>query len=332
MRTMVKAFGLGIALSIFISGAASAADKLNFTLDWVINAPHAYFVSGEKLGIYKKHGIDVDIRRGFGSSDTIKKVGAGQADFGMADTGSLIVAREKEVKAKELGVFYARAPYELHCLKSSGIRTPKDLEGKTMGTNKGTSVYTLFPAFAAASGVNLSKVKWTFMQPSAIVPSMVAGKVDCAFDYANIYPIAANAAEKAGKGEVTILAYADHGVDIYSNGLITQDERIAKNSDQVRRFTQATFESVAWVLKNPEKGQKFLLEHSPSMNPKNVKEGLEISFKLLLTDEAKKHGIGYMSKEKITLTRDVITKYMGLKKVIPIEDIYTMKFLPKIMP
>lgn len=332
MRHLLRATGLFVALSFLMSASALAGEKLNFTLDWVINAPHSYFISAKKLGYYKKAGLDVEIRRGFGSSDTIKRVGTGEADFGMADTGSLIVARARGIKAMELGVFYARAPYEVLCLDSKGIRKPKDIEGHTIGTNKGTAVWTLWPAFVNAAGIDNSKVKWIFMQPGSIVPSLIAKRVDCAFIYSNIYPIANNAGIKAGIGKLNRLAYADNGVDIYSNGLITQDKRIKDNPDQVRKMTRATFEGVAFVVKNPEQGAKYLMESQPSLNPKNVKEGLEISLEQLLTPEARKMGIGYMGKEKMTRTRDIITKFMKLKEVIPIDDIYTMKFLPKLLP
>ena len=53
---------------------------------------------------------------------------------------------------------------------------------------------------------------------------------------------------------------------------------------------------------------------------------------MLLTDETEKYGIGWMSREKVKRTRDLTTKYMKLKTVVPIDDIYTMKFLPKLFP
>ncbi len=332
MKTLAKLVGLSVFLSLLFSGPALAAKKVNFTMDWIIYSAHAFALAADKLGYYKEAGLNIGIRRGFGSTDTIKKVGVGQADFGMADTGSLIVARTKGVKAKELGVLYARAPYELACLKKRGIHKPKDIEGKIMGTNIGTSVYTLFPAFARASGVDQSKVKWAFIQPSAIIPSLVSGKIDCAFVYANNRPIAVNNVRKAGQGDITVLAYADHGVDIYANGLITQDERIANNPDQVRRFVEASFKGVAWVVENPKKGLQITLDRFPSLNRQNNLEGLRVSLDLLLTDETTKHGIGWMSREKVTRTRDLTTKYMKLKTIVPIDDIYTMKFLPKLFP
>ncbi len=332
MRYLLKVAGLFVVLSFLMTGSAPAAKKLNFTMDWIIYSAHTFAIAADKLGYYKEAGLNISIRRGFGSTDTIKKVGVGQADFGMADTGSLIVARTKGVKAKELGVLYARAPYELACLKKRGIEKPKDIEGKIMGTNIGTSVYTLFPAFARASGVDQSKVKWAFIQPSAIIPSLVAGKIDCAFVYANNRPIAVNNVRKAGQGEITVLAYADHGVDIYANGLITQDERIANNPDQVRRFVEASFKGVAWVVENPKKGLQIVLDRFPSLNRQNNLEGLRVSLDLLLTDETEKYGIGWMSREKVKRTRDLTTKYMKLKTVVPIDDIYTMKFLPKLFP
>jgi len=317
---------------IFLSGPAVGATKLNFTMDWVIYAPHAYFYAAIDNGYYKKAGLDVRIHRGFGSSDTIKKVGAKATDYGLADTGSLVIARTKGVKAKELGVAYARSPYEMVCLQSSGIKKAKDLVGKRLGTNQGTAVYTLFPAFAKGAGLDKSKVKWVFIQPAHIIPSLLGGKIDCAFVYANNRPIAINTVKKAKKGPTTVLAYADYGVNIYANGIITQDERIANNSAQVKKMVNASFRGIHWVVENPKKALDRILERFPALNRQNNKEALSVSLDLLLDADAKKHGIGFMTREKVKRTRDLMTTYMKLKTVVPLDDIYDMRFLPKLFP
>ena len=59
---------------------------------------------------------------------------------------------------------------------------------------------------------------------------------------------------------------------------------------------------------------------------------MRVSLDLLLTEETKKHGVGWISREKVTRTRDLTSKYMKLKTIVPIDDIYTMKFLPKLFP
>jgi hypothetical protein len=52
----------------------------------------------------------------------------------------------------------------------------------------------------------------------------------------------------------------------------------------------------------------------------------------MLTPTAYEKGLGYIRHDKMTLTRDLLTKYMNLKTVVPVEDLYTNDFLPGIKP
>ncbi len=51
----------------------------------------------------------------------------------------------------------------------------------------------------------------------------------------------------------------------------------------------------------------------------------------LLTPTAQKLGIGHMTREKMETTRDLITPYEKLPVRVPVEDLYTNEFLPKII-
>ena len=61
-------------------------------------------------GIFEKHGIDLKIQAGQGSSKTVQAAGAGQTDFGWADTPAVLSNIDKGVKVKSLGVFLQTTP------------------------------------------------------------------------------------------------------------------------------------------------------------------------------------------------------------------------------
>ena len=73
------------------TGQAAAAGE-PFLLDWIIYGKHAPFFTAQDKGFFKKAGLDVAYKRGFGSGDTIKKVGAKAARLGFADASSLVSA------------------------------------------------------------------------------------------------------------------------------------------------------------------------------------------------------------------------------------------------
>ena len=91
MRNFLIAFAFVLAAFSFYP-ATPSAETVGVTLDWVINGRHAPYSVALEKGYWKMAGLDVDIPRGFGSSDTVKQIAAGSSDFGFADPGFLVVA------------------------------------------------------------------------------------------------------------------------------------------------------------------------------------------------------------------------------------------------
>lgn len=318
-------------LLVGLSAVSWGADKALFSLDWVIQGFHApYFVALEK-GYYKRNGLDVGIQRGFGSADTLKRVGAGSSAFGFADSASLVAARSQGTQVKELAVIYDRSMFAIYSLEGSGIRKPKDLEGKTIADSGSGGVYVVFPAFAAKNGVDAGKVKWQIMAPPLILSSLLAGKADAAAFYAVSGPVVSRKAAEIGKKAVP-LYYSDWGIDVYSNGLVARDALIRDNPDLAKRFVDATMRAAAWSVENPSEAVGLFSKLHPDLDKSLSRDAWAVAMDHLLTNTAKKHGIGYMTRDKMTFTRDLMTKYMKLKQVVPVEDLYTNQFLPKLFP
>ena len=61
-------------ISLLTSATSFAADKVKLRLNWMYYGSHAGFALGFVDGIYEKHGIDIDIRSGNGSSSAHRLV------------------------------------------------------------------------------------------------------------------------------------------------------------------------------------------------------------------------------------------------------------------
>src|SRR5262249_1698588 len=91
------AAGALIASAILLCpGAAKALDNVTLITDFGYNGRHAYFFNVLDRGYYRDAGLEVKIVRGQGSVDAIRQVGAGNAMFGFADAGTLILARAND--------------------------------------------------------------------------------------------------------------------------------------------------------------------------------------------------------------------------------------------
>ena len=57
----------------------------------------------------------------------------------------------------------------------------------------------------------------------------------------------------------------------------------------------------------------------------------DVGLDLALTPLTQKHGLGYISEEKMTFTRDTVTTHLKLPVKVSVKDLYTDSFLPKPM-
>jgi NitT/TauT family transport system substrate-binding protein len=310
------------------------AETVSMAMDWVLNGKHSPFFMGTDKGFYKEAGLEVKINRGFGSSTTVKDVAAGSTEYGFADSGSVIIGKSRGAKVRLLGVIHDKLPHVIYSLGKTGIKTPADLKGKKIGAPIGDAIRTIFPAFARANGLNPDKdYTWITITPAAKPPSLLSGKVDAITNYSTDGPPLFARAAKMGY-KINVIALPDWGVDIYSNGFVTQEKRIKGNPAQVKRVVGAVFKSWAWAVEHPDETIKLYRKYVPAISEGMARQQLAIAIDLLMTKNAKKHGIGFIVKSKMQKTVDTIAKYMSdkLKSRPNPGDLYTNEFLPKLFP
>jgi NitT/TauT family transport system substrate-binding protein len=310
----------------FVASPGFAGEKVNFSLDWVVSGRHtAYYVALDK-GYWKKAGLDVTIRRGFGGADTVKIVAAGKANIGFADSPAALVARAKGAPVKLIAMIYGRPPYITVSKAKSGITKPKYLEGKTIGSAAGAATKSMFPSFAQIVGIDAGKIKWALMRPSAYNPSLLADKVDAVNQY--IFDKVIYEMLGGKHGRFNYMMWADYGMDIYSGALQAQDGYISKNPRTVRAFVHGAVKAYGWTIKNERKGAELIAKHFPTQNKMRNYGEIQIIKELVMTDEAKKHCIGWMNAEKLARTRDVMFKAWNVKKKLDVKEAFTLKYLP----
>jgi NitT/TauT family transport system substrate-binding protein len=125
----------------FPLAAAQAADPVTIQLKWVAQAQFAgYFVAKDK-GFYKAAGLDVTINPGGPDVAPPQVIAGGGADVVVDWMPSALASREKGVPLVNISQTFKHSGLELVCRKDTGIKTPQDFKGKTIGIWYGGNEY-----------------------------------------------------------------------------------------------------------------------------------------------------------------------------------------------
>ncbi|MFQ5913555.1 MAG: ABC transporter substrate-binding protein [Nitrospinota bacterium] len=324
-RTVLAAW---LILSFAFLGTAGAAEKVRFMLDWVPYGVFAGFYTALDKGYYSKAGLDVTIQRGFGGASPA--VSSKKVEFGIDSPLNILLGRNKGMKVKIVSMFRDKGMMTLFALKSSGIRTAKDLEGRKIGVTVGDALYSTFKVFAQQVGLK----KWEFVpvRPAAKNPSLLAKKVDAIATFTSVGVILRFLAAKKGDGIVEFL-WSDYGVQLPTDGIVAHEDTIRNRPDYIRKFVAATLKGNVYGIEHPKEAAQHFVKYFPEKKLKLEEAFWRVSIKHQWTADVKPHGLGYIDPVKIKYSRDVGLKaYKDLDKSISELDLYTTKFLPSPLP
>jgi NitT/TauT family transport system substrate-binding protein len=317
-------FLLGLSL---MTSPAAWAEKITLKLNWVPGGDHCFYYVAKEKGFYKEKGLEVTIERGQGSGDTVKRVELNTVDVGLADTGTLVVARSKGAKVKVIGMIYSRSPNGIKTWKGSGITKPKDLEGRKVGVPPGDAQRVLWPALAAANGIDMNKVTLINIQPSAKAQSLAAKQADAVFDWV----VGNQGYWEAGldKDKLVLIPWAKWGVNPYGNALMASEKTIKERPDMLRRFMDGTMQGWKWAIENPEKANEIFIQSNPEV-PLLAALGRFANDIQDLVDVPmnQKHRLGWIDKGRMEETVNILNKYFQVERPVTAQETYTVEFLP----
>ena len=330
MKKTFALFSLGLVSSTLLSSANAAETNLKFTLDFLIQGPQAPFIVALEKGYYKAQGLNVTIDRGFGSSDAAGKVATGAYDMGFADINAVIEFNAKNPGREVIAVamIYDIPPFSVLTLKKSGIKTPKDLEGKSLAAPAGDAARRAFPIFAEANGVDASKVKFVTVDAPLREPTLVRGQAD---GITGFYFTSLLSLKNAGVNPEDVVAfqYGSSVKDLYGNAVVVTPAFAKKNPAAVRGFLKALMLGFSDTLKNPDEAISFLKKRDALINESLEKERLMLAFKNnVFTPDAKRFGLGYVQSARLERSIKLLTKTFDLPRVLPVNLVYSNVYLP----
>jgi NitT/TauT family transport system substrate-binding protein len=200
---------------------------------------------GQKTGIFKKHGLELEILYTQGGGETQQAVISGSADVGVAaGTLGVLGAFSKGAPVRILGAqatgaadfWYVRADSKIGSIKDAG-----DATTVAYSTN-GSSTHSIVLAFMKEFGL---KAKPTATgSPPATFTQVMSGQIDVGWSSP---PFGFDAIDE---GKIRIVAHANdtsivHGTTIRT--LITNQAALDAKKDVLTRFMKAYRETIDWM-------------------------------------------------------------------------------------
>src|SRR5262249_5617396 len=178
-RLMVIVLVLAVVLaSAPVPAQGPAQGKVSLRLNWYLGGLHTPFYYGKERGLYTAEGIDLTINEGRGSANTVQVIAAGSDTFGLADSSSIILTASKGADVKSVMSLLNSTGFSVISLASTGIRTPKDLEGKKLALSPGDPMWQLFQAIASVNKLDTSKISMVQVDPAAKVVAVLEKRAD----------------------------------------------------------------------------------------------------------------------------------------------------------
>jgi NitT/TauT family transport system substrate-binding protein len=259
-RTFLAVAALAAGLG---ATTAQAEDKLTLQLKWVTQGQFAgYYVAKDK-GFYKEAGLDVTIKPGGPDIAPPQIIAGGGADVIIEWMPAALAAREKGVPLVNIAQPFKRSGMMLTCRKETGIKSPADLKGKTLGVWFYGNEYPFmawmsklgYKTDGSADGVKVVKqgfnVDPLIQKQAACISTMTY----------NEYWQVIDAGIKAD--DLVTFKYADQGVATLEDGLYALEPKLAdaKFVEKLAKFVKASMKGWDWARANPEAAAKIVLDN-----------------------------------------------------------------------
>jgi len=246
-----------------VSTMALAGDKVTLQLKWVTQAQFAgYFVAKDK-GFYEDEGLDVTIKPGGPDVAPPQVIAGGGADVIIDWMPSALASREKGLALVNIAQPFKRSGMMLTCRKDSGVKTPSDFPGRTLGVWFYGNEYPFLswmsqlgvPTDGSAQGVTVLKQGFN-------VDPILQKQADCVstMTYNEYWQII-----DAGLGadELVTFKYEDQGVATLEDGLYVLEDNLSDPAfvDKMARFVRASMKGWAWARENSDAAADIVLEN-----------------------------------------------------------------------
>ena len=296
-----------VLLTVGLVFSAQAAEKVTIQLKWVTQAQFAGYYVAQDKGYYQSEGLDVTIKPGGPDIGTPQVLAGGGADVIVDWMPSALASREKGVALVNIAQIFKKSGMMLTCRKDSGIKSPSDFRGKTLGVWFYGNEYPFLswmsklgiPTTGGSNGVTVLKQGFN-------VDPILQKQAECVstMTYNEYWQIV-----DAGlsPSELVVYKYEDQGVSTLEDGLYVLENELRNKAfvSKMARFLKASIKGWKYAGDHPDEAADIVLENDDTgaQTEKHQRRMMREISKLVGNQP---QGIGYLIPADYRRTVDVL--------------------------
>lgn len=265
--------GSGASSTASLAGTASrkAPAQATLILDFTPNAVHTGIYLALSKGWYRREGIDLHVVTPSATTETLKLIDAGRAQFGLADGSDVASLIAHGGDAQAVMALVQRPLGGLIALASEHLRSPAGLQGRTVGITGVPSDTAVLDTEVRAAGGDPAKVHVVtvgFNGPQALLAGRIAA-------FTGFIPDEGVQLGRSGHPIAAFPLYSYGGPSYPGLVAFTTQHLIASDPALVRGFVSATVRGYEATMADPRLGLRELLRANPTLPPALTRASLD---------------------------------------------------------
>ena len=305
---------------------AQMLDKVSIQTDWRAQAEHGGYYQAIATGLYRKAGIECDVRQGGPSLNISQLLLAGRVDMIMSGSFEAFSYVRLGAPFYIIAAIFQKDPQVLIGHPDTGFDSFEKLQGRTLLIGAGGRV-TYWPYLRQKYGLSDTQLR---PYNYSLAPFLAdKNLIQQGFLSSEPYPIA----QALGRPP-SVLLIANAGYSAYQATIAISRKMAEEKKDLVQRFVDATLEGWAQYLKGGPAAEaaNALIKQA---NPEQTDDRLAYAIRVLaehgiaMSGDALKDGIGAMSAERWKSFYDSMVAVEVLPKGLDVGRAYTLEFVNK---
>ena len=305
---------------------AQTLEKLSFLTDWRAQAEHGGYYQAIAAGLYRKAGIECDLRQGGPSLNSSQLLLAGRVDMVMSSSFEAFAYVREGAPFFTIAAIFQKDPQVLIGHPDTGFDSFAALKGRTILIGSGGRV-TYWPYLRRKYGLSDSQVRpYNFSMAPFLADKNV---VQQGFLTSEPYSIA----QALGRPP-SVLLIADAGFSAYQTTIAISRRMASEKKDLVQRFVDASLEGWVQYLKGGpgiEAANALIKRANPEQTDDRIAYAIKVLNErgIMMSGDALRDGVGAMSAGRWKSFYDSMVAVEVLPRGLDVGRAYTLEFVNK---